>query len=274
MSDAIVAMRHAFTGESETPMRSSLGGSLVMPGRLDGHLAIKVVSAVPGNPVGIVVAFDSAGRPIGLVDGATLTAIRTGAVSGLATDLMATSKASTLAMLGAGAVGFDQVEAVRSVRPIETIRVWSRKLSNAERLADRVGGTAVSDPNEAVENADVICCATPATRPLFDERTVRSATHVNAVGAFRPEMAEVPKALLDRGYVVVDDLDAAAAEAGDLIQADRQPNATLREMLTDAHTAIGEDVTIFKSVGVAVQDVAAAVKALQNAERLGIGTKL
>jgi ornithine cyclodeaminase len=271
MVDAIEAMEHAFSGETEAPLRSLVGPSLVMPGRLDGLMAVKVVSIVPGNPVGLVVVFGEDGSPLGVVDGPTLTAIRTGAVSGLATRLLDSDNAHTLAMLGSGAMAFDQVEAVRAVRPIDEVLVWSRSLENAQRLAQRVGGEAVSDADEAVQRADVVSCATPATSPLFREGSVRSGTHVNAVGAFTPEMAELSPALLERAYVVVDDVDAAASEAGDLIQAERHPNTTLRDLLAGTHPQIGEDVTVFKSVGVAAQDVAAAGRALANAERDGLG---
>ncbi len=274
MADAIEAMEQAFSGESEAPLRSLVGPSLVMPGLLDGFMAVKVVSIVPGNPVGLVVAFGADGSPLGVVDGPTLTAIRTGAVAGLATRLLASPGASTLAMLGAGAMAYDQVEAVRAVRPIERVLVWSRSAERAQSLAGRVGGESVVDADEAVRSADVISCATPATEPLFAERSVRPGAHVNAVGAFTPEMVELPPDLLERAYVVVDDLEAAAAEAGDLLQAGRDPNTTLRELLAGTAPEVGEDVTVFKSVGVAAQDVAAAVRALANARRDGLGVEL
>lgn len=271
MADAVDAMVHAFSGEAETPLRSIVGASLVMPGTLDGLMAVKVVSIVPGNPVGLVVVFGEDGSPLGVVDGPTITAIRTGAGSGLATRLLAREDARTLAMLGSGAMAFDQIEAVRTVRPIESVLVWSRNLDNARRMAERVGGEAVAEADEAVSRADVVSCATPATTPLFDPASVRPGTHVNAVGAFTPEMAELAPGLLERAYVVVDDVDAAAAEAGDLLQAGRHPDATLRDLLDGRAGAIAEDVTVFKSVGVAAQDVAAAGRALANAERDGIG---
>jgi ornithine cyclodeaminase len=267
-------MEHAFTGESESPQRSLVGSSLVMPGRLDDLMAVKVVSIVPGNPVGLVVVFGADGSPLGIVDGPTLTAIRTGAVAGLATRLLARADAGTLAMLGSGAMAYDQIEAVRAVRPIDRVLVWSRSIEKAEALADRVGGQAIEDPDSAVSQADVISCATPATSPLFREASVRPGAHVNAVGAFTPDMAELSPGLLARAYVVVDDLAAAASEAGDLIQAGRDPNTTLRDLLDGKAPEVGEDVTVFKSVGIAAQDVAAAGKALATAARLGIGLDL
>jgi alanine dehydrogenase len=271
MADAVAAMEHAFSGESEAPLRSLVGPSLVMPGRLDDLMAVKVVSIVPGNPAGLVVVFDEDGSPLGVVDGPTVTAIRTGAVCGLATRLLAKDGARTLAMLGAGAMAFDQVEAVRTVRDIAEVLVWSRTVDRARELAERVGGEAVADADEAVSRADVVSCATPAREPLFAVESVRPGTHINAVGAFTPDMAEVSPEVLERAYVVVDDVDAAAAEAGDLIQADRAPNTTLRELLAGNSPQIGEDVTVFKSVGVAAQDVAAAGHAIANAERDDIG---
>jgi ornithine cyclodeaminase len=247
---------------------------MVMPGRLDEIMAVKVVSVVPGNPAGLVAVFDAEGTPLGLVDGPTLTAIRTGAVCGLATRLLAPSAAKTLVMLGAGAMAFDQIEAVRAVRPIERILVWSRSAEKARALAGLVAGEPVAYADNAVAEADIISCATPSTSPLFDGSLVRPSTHVNAVGAFTPLMAELPPDLLERAYVVVDDFEAAASEAGDLIQAGRQPNTTLRELLAGDHPEIGEDVTVFKSVGVAAQDVAAAHRALMNASRIGLGPHL
>lgn len=274
MPDAVDAMEHAFTGSAETPLRTLVGNALVMPGRLDDHMAIKVVSVVPGNPAGLVALFGHDGSPVGIVDGPTLTAIRTGAVCGLATRLLSPETGGTLAMLGSGAMAFDQVEAIRAVRPIERVLVWSRNVENAQILADRVGGEAVEDADQAVIPADVVCCATPARSPLFTAAAVRPGGHVNAVGAFTPEMVEIPPDLLGDAFVVVDDRDAAAAEAGDLLQAGRSPDATLRELLEGGPVAPPGVVTVFKSVGIAAQDVAAARRALENAVRMGVGHTL
>ena len=263
MPSAITAMEMAFGDDREVPVRTSLGGSLFMPGRAGAYSGIKVVSTVPGSPAGIVVVFGPDGVPLGVLDGPTLTAIRTGAASGLATRLLARPDAGVLAMLGAGAMAPDQIAAVKAVRPIRRVIVWSRSAAHARALAERIGAEWVDDANRAVAEADVVCCATPSTAPLFSDSSVRPGTHVNAVGAFRPEMAEVPPETLDRAYVVIDDDEAARQEAGDLIQADRFPaNATLGDVLAGRHPAIGEDVTVFKSVGIASQDVAAGVAAL------------
>jgi ornithine cyclodeaminase/alanine dehydrogenase-like protein (mu-crystallin family) len=274
MDGAITAMEAAFGDDRETPLRTGLGVSLFMAGRVGAVTGVKVVSSVPGDPAGIVAVFGADGHPLGLVDGPCLTAIRTGAASGLATRLLAAPTASVLAMLGAGAMAADQVSAVRTVRPIETVLVWSRSGERAAALADLVGGEVAADADAAVAAANVVCCATPTPSPLFDHRSVGPGTHINAVGAFTPDMAEVPPETMERAYVVVDDVDAAAAEAGDLIRADRGPNATIGDLLAGRAPAIGEDVTVFKSVGIASQDVAAAEWALRRAEELRLGMVL
>lgn len=274
MAAAIESMEVAFGDDREVPMRTLLGGSLFMPGKAGDDSGVKVVSVVPGNPVGIVAVFGADGSPVGFVDGPSLTSIRTGAGAGLATRLLARSDARILAMLGAGAMAFDQIEAIKAVRSIEKVLVWSRNPARALDLATRVGGEAVSDPGQAVASADIISTATPSRHPLFDDESVRPGTHINAVGAFTPEMCEIPFETVHRAYVVVDDLEAAAAEAGDLIQADRPPVCTIGDVLAGRHPQIGEDVTLFKSVGIASQDVAAAIAALRRAAALGLGQRL
>lgn len=274
MADAVEAMVHAFSGDAETPLRTLVGGSLVMPGRLDDHIAVKVVSVVPGNPAGLVVLFGPDGSAVGIVDGPTLTSIRTGAVCGLATRLLTPDRPVTLAMLGAGAMAYDQIEAIRAVRPLVRVLIWSRDPSNASALAERVGGEMVADADEAVSQADVVSCATPARSPLFTALAVRPGAHVNAVGAFTPDMVELPPDLVSASFVVVDNYEAAAAEAGDLIQAGRYPDASLSELLAGTAPVVTRDRTVFKSVGIAAQDVAAAQAALENASAMGLGLEL
>ena len=274
MAAAIESMEVAFGDDREVPLRALLGGSLFMPGRAGSESGVKVVSVVPGNPVGIVVVFGADGSPVGLVDGPVLTAIRTGAGAGLATRLLARADSKVLAMLGAGAMAFDQIEAVKAVRSIKRTLVWSRDLGRAAALAERVNGEAVANADEAVAAADIISTATPSLLPLFIDDAVKPGTHINAVGAYTPEMCEIPAETVRRAYVVVDDLAAAEAEAGDLIQADRPPVCTIGDVLAGRHPQVGEDVTMFKSVGIASQDVAAGIVALRRAGSLGLGQKL
>ncbi|MGI9665818.1 MAG: ornithine cyclodeaminase family protein [Acidimicrobiia bacterium] len=261
MEDAIASMRLAFGRDREVPQRVQLGGSMFMPGRVGNQTGVKVVSLVPGNPVGLVAVFDQDGNAVGIVDAPTLTAIRTAAAAGLATDLLARPDASHLVMLGAGAMAPDQIQAVQAVRPIDRISVWSRSIARAEALAETVGGRAVHDPAEAIRAADVISSATPSTKPLFSAADLPDQIHINAVGAYTPEMIELPPELVRKAFVVVDDYEAAAAEAGDLLRADREPDLDMAGLLEAGQAAHGR-WTVFKSVGIASQDIAAATQAL------------
>jgi ornithine cyclodeaminase/alanine dehydrogenase-like protein (mu-crystallin family) len=271
MRDAITAMRDAFRDDRETPQRVLLASSLFMPGRVGTHTGVKVVSITPGDPAGVVVVFDRKGHTVGIVDGPTLTAIRTGAAAGLATDLLAPAHASTLAMLGAGAMARDQIEAIIAVRRITRILIWSRSPERAGRLARQVGGTAVDSADDTVREADIITTATPSHVPLFRDDSLPESVHINAIGAFTPDMVEIPPETVRRAFVVVDDVEAAREEAGDLIQARRTPDATIGDLLSRRTTA---PITLFKSVGIASQDIAAATRALSVAGRDGIGTPL
>jgi ornithine cyclodeaminase len=274
MDVAIEAMVAAFGDDTEVPARVQLGSSLFMPGRVGDTTGIKVVSTVPGSPSGVVVVFDKSGGPLGMVDGPTLTALRTGAAAGLATRLLARSDSHTMAMLGCGVIATDQVRAVRAVRDIERVLVWSRNPAKAAAFAGRVGGEAVEDPGTAVWAADIVTTATPAEHHLFEDSNVRPGTHLNAVGAFTPRMVEISPATVQRAFVVVDDRGAAAREAGDLLQANKTPDATLGDLVTGRTKPPTAAVTMFKSVGIASQDVAAAMTALDRATHLGLGVDL
>jgi ornithine cyclodeaminase len=273
MVDAIGAMRTAFGRDREIPQRQLLAASMFMPGRVGSTSGIKVVSTTPGNPVGIVVIFDADGAPIGLVDGPTLTAIRTGAVAGLATDLLADPSATSMAMLGAGAMAEDQIAAVRAVRDIDRLVIWSRSFERAAALAETAGGIPARDADQAVSESDVVSTATPSTEPLFAASSLTGRTHINAVGAYTPSMVEIPPEIVMAALVVVDDEDAASHEAGDLISAGRTPDLDLTTLIEDGAPDHGP-LTFFKSVGIASQDIAAAATALENAARLGLGVDL
>lgn len=267
-----------------------------MPGYLagSGALAQKIVSIYSGNtavglPVinGLVVVLDSAtGLPRAILDGGTITAIRTGAAAGLATDLLARPESRVLALFGAGGQAYDQVAAVRAVRPIEEVRIVSahgvRCVALAERLcSEGLSARSVRDPAEAVRGADIISCATDSRAPLFRDEDVAPGTHVNLVGAFTPEMQEAPPETVARARIVIDQLDAALAEAGDLLKPlstglidQKHIETTLGEVLLGR--AVGrnspDEITLFKSVGLAAQDVAAAASCLSAAEAHNLGT--
>ena len=276
MSAAIEAMVPAFSDDRETPLRNLLGVSLFMAGRVGTSTGVKVVSTVPGKPFGVLAVFDGEGACRGLIHGPTLTAIRTAAGAGLATRYLARPDSRTMAMLGAGAMAYDQVMAVKEVRPILDVLVWSRDPANAEALAERVGGTPVDDPDDAVSEADVVSTATPSREPLFAADTVRAGTHLNAVGAFTPEMCEIPPDIVQAARVVVDDAEAALAEAGDLLQAGVDPSTTMADLLhgREKGRTTDDEITLFKSVGIASQDVAAGMTAIEAAEAKGLGVRL
>ncbi len=301
MSGAIEVMRDAFdqlsSGLAEVPERLAVstgrGVSLFMPGYLPqgGHLAAKVVSVFGENPAqglpsihGVVLVLDSeTGVPLALMDGTYLTALRTGAASGLATDLLALPEASVLTVFGAGPQARTQVEAVRAVRPIREVRLLSRSTTSAEALARELDGVAVSvsdDAGASVAGAHVIVTATDSSEPVFPGHRVDAGAHVNAVGAYTPAMRELDADLVRRSKVVVDSRATIMAEAGDLVQAMAEGAFSL----DDVHAEIGEivrgdapgredptEVTLFKSVGNAVQDVATAGRVLAEAERRGLG---
>jgi ornithine cyclodeaminase/alanine dehydrogenase-like protein (mu-crystallin family) len=289
MSDAIAAVRDAFVltsaGRYDLPVRvglqdSSLLAMLASVAGGDGStvklLTINQQNRALGLPTiqSVVLWFDKAtGVSQLILDGAAVTALRTGAASGVATDLLAHADASVLAMIGAGGQAMDQVLAVMAVRPVKEIRVASQRPESAAdfcaRLREQVGPTvtvtAVGDADAAVAGADVICCATPATAPLFKDSSIKDDAHINAVGAFRPSMCEVPADLLRRADVIaIDQWAAALEEAGDLIQAIAS-GAISQKSLVEIGTLLGAGArdrkggpTVFKSVGIASQDWAIA----------------
>lgn len=317
MPAAIEAVRRAFgrlaTGRAHVPLRLSVPGEggelLVMPGALaagdggeaedgpDGGgpaLGAKAVSVFPGNPDrglprvnAVVLLLDpGTGAPRALLAANHLTALRTGAASGVATDLLARRDASVLAVFGAGVQARSQVAAVRAVRPIREVRVVSRGGASAEALArelQEVGGLeahASRVPAAALRDADVVVAATDSASPVFDGADVEPGTHVNGIGSYTPQMQEVDATLLERATVVVDDREAALEEAGDLVV----PIGEGRFRPEDVHAALGEvveglrparssrnEITFFKSVGSAVQDLAVATLALEEADSRGLG---
>ena len=315
MRQAIEAMKRAFaqlsTGQADVPLRVALnvprhnGVTLFMPAYLsaDDQMAVKIVSVFNDNPAkglplihALVVVVDATtGEPAAVMDGTYLTALRTGAASGAATDLLARQDARTAAIFGAGVQGRTQLEAVCAVRPIQAAWVYDVVPERADAFAaemrpDRSGRRCLSlavsvaeTPAEAARQADVVCTATTSTTPVFEDADVRPGTHINGVGAYTPQMQELPAETVLRAKVVIDYREASLAEAGDLL-------IPLQEgLMTEAHIyaelgeiaaglkpgrASPEEITLFKSVGVAVQDVAAAGAVLEAARRLGLGTEV
>ena len=313
MRAAIAAVEEAYraisAGEAEVPLRLSLpvkpheGVSLFMPAYVHAEgeeaLTVKVVSVFPRNPArglptifaAVLVLEADTGRPLALLEGGTLTALRTGAASGAATKALARPESRVLAVFGAGTQGRTQAEAVCTVRPIERVWVYDVRREQAEAFAAEMAGwgplpqdvRVATTPEEAVREADVICTATIATSPVFPDAALKPGVHINGIGAYTPEMAEVPPETVARALVVVDSREAALAEAGDLIQpihagriTPEHIHAELGEILLGRKTGrtSPEQVTFFKSVGVAVQDAMAAQAVLRRAQAEGLGQKV
>lgn len=280
------AYRDVATGRDRSPIRTRValegGDLLLMPGVRDGGsgASVKLVTVIPENAgrglptvQALVVWFDArTGRPLALIDGETLTAMRTGAASGVATRLLARPDAATLAVIGAGAQAEWQVRAVLAARPIERVLVHARteasRESFARRMAEATGVETIAarSAEAAVREADVVCCATTAVEPVFDAAWLRPGAHVNGIGAFRLGMVELPAELFARAAVVAVDARAAAmAEAGDVVAAIEAGSVSEADLVEIGSVERGwaaqrdpEAVTVFKSVGLAIQDVAAA----------------
>jgi len=307
MPAAIAAVRSAFvelsTGNAQVPLRTPVsladdGTALFMPVYLpnQGRLGVKVATVVPDNQAralpttqALVVVFDAAtGCTEAVMDGEVLTAVRTGAASGVATDLLARGDAGVAAVIGAGGQGRCQLEAVCCVRTIREALVFDPDRERAEMFAADMGRVLkrrvrVLDEASGVFAADVICTATSANTPVVADRDVASGAHINAIGAYRPHTREIPGETVARARLYVDSREACLAEAGDLVMA-------MGEGLLDAECTpaeIGEvaagtaegrrsddEVTIFKSVGNAVQDLAVAGLVLAEARRLELGTEV
>ena len=291
--DAVeAAYRDVADGRDRSPLRSHValeaGDLLLMPGLRAGGsgASVKLVTIVPGNAErglptlhAIVIWLDAeTGEPMALMDGSTITAMRTGAASGVATRLLARSDSETLAVIGAGGQAEWQVRAVLAARPIRRVLVHARspeaRLAFAERMAAAVGIPVepAGSAEAAVREADVVCCATTSSEPVFDAAWLRPGTHVNGIGAFRLGMVELPPELFARADVVaVDSRAAAMAEAGDVVAAIERGLLTESELVEIG--TIGRDwvesrqpdaITAFKSVGLAIQDVAAAELAVSR----------
>jgi len=309
MRQAIEAVKRAFaqlsTGQANVPLRVALdvprhnGVTLFMPGYLsaDDQMAVKIVSVFNDNPSqglplihALVIVVDATtGSPAAVMDGTYLTALRTGAASGAATDLLARPDAHTAAVFGAGAQGRTQLEAVCAVRPIHQAWVYDvaprQAAAYAEEMSQRLSlpVRVAETPAQAVRQADVICTATTATSPVFADADVPPGTHVNAVGAYTPHMQEVPPETILRARVVIDHRESSLAEAGDLLipieqglMTEDHIYAELGEIAAGSKPgrASPDEITLFKSVGVAVQDVAAAGAVLEAARKLGLGTEV
>lgn len=306
MPEAIEAMRTIFgelsSGKSFMPVRtvSTFGEMMLLykpsysPAK--NYAAVKLLTQAERNPSrglpmiqGLVFLMDSTnGTLLAMMDGKHVTALRTGAASGLATALLARKDAAVAAVFGAGVQGATQLEAVCAVRPIRKAYIFdvnpAAASAYAQRQSAKLAIPVTAGPSlEVLQDADVICTATGACAPLFQREHVKPNVHINAIGSFRPHMQELPPEWVASAQVYVDHLDSCLAETGDLLIPLEKGLFTRQHILGEiGHVVNGtlagrsdeHGATLFKSVGVAVQDLAAAALIYEKALALNIGTEL
>lgn len=292
-------------GGAQFPQRSVMwqpdrrGALGLMPSWLGEPPALgaKIVSVFPGNTStryeshqGAVLLFETEnGRLQAIVDAGAITAIRTAAVSGLATRLLARGDAGDLAILGSGTQAEMHLAAMQAVRPIRRVRVWSRNAEHARRFAANasvcygIEVVPVGSAREAVEDADLVCTVTGATEPVLQGDWLSPGVHVNAVGASVPPFRELDTAAVTRSRLFVDRKVSAMDEADDIRIPLREKAIAENHILGELADLVlqrvagrtgSEDITLFKSVGLATEDLAAARYVYEQAERTGAGTRV
>jgi ornithine cyclodeaminase/alanine dehydrogenase-like protein (mu-crystallin family) len=275
MTDLIPAMEKALivfsAGKVTQPVRSVIkvdppGGFLgLMPALTPEGLGLKAVTFYPSNaergiPTHMATIFlvdPRTGTPLAIMDGRLITEMRTAAVSAVATKLLAPPDARILGILGSGVQARSHLEALRLVRQFEEIRVWSPTREHAKQFAEEIGGTAVS-AEEAVRGADVVVTVTNSKTPVVKGSWLKPGCHVNAIGACRPDWRELDDEAM-ANIVFVDSREAALKESGDLILSGAKIYAELGEALTGKVPSHAGEITIFKSLGMAVEDITAAI---------------
>lgn len=302
MTEAIGALERAFIQlaqqETQLPLRTGVTITsedalmLTMPAYLskDHALGLKVVSIFPKNLeknkpsiTGFMMLLDAhTGEPKALMDAAFLTALRTGAVSGLATKYFAKDDAHHVAIIGSGAQAKTQLAAVAAVRDIQHVSVWSRNIKNAQQFAAEAKPQfdihAYDTIPEAIRDADIICTATNSTEPLIKLTDIKPDVHINAIGSHSPVMQEIATDVLSQAVVIVDQLEAALAEAGEIINAIAEHPLKSESIIEIGQWLIHKNHnyknqrTVFKSVGLAIQDISVATVVYQNALHKKLGT--
>jgi ornithine cyclodeaminase/alanine dehydrogenase-like protein (mu-crystallin family) len=281
MEDLIPAMEKALTafsgGKVTQPVRSVIavdppGGFFgMMPALTPDGLGLKIVTFYPPNAkrgihthmATIFLVDPETGAPLAVMDGRLITEMRTAAVSAAATKLLASPNAKVLAILGSGVQARSHVEALRLVRNFQEIRVWSPTTARAEEFAREVGAK-VTSAEAAVRDADVVVTATSSKMSILRGEWLKPGCHVNAVGACRPDWRELDDAAM-ANVVFVDSREGAMKESGDVILSGAKIYAELGEALAGKIPSRANETTIFKSLGMAVEDIAAAMLVYRSA---------
>jgi len=304
MESCVEAMTEVLTslarGELYQPLRSMVrppdtDGLLgLMPAHRGGERAVyalKEIVVTPDNPTrgldahqGAVLLHDGVtGKLVAVLNASPITAIRTAAVSAVATRALARADTARVAILGAGVQARAHADAMRAVLDDPEIRIWARRIEAAEELAADVGAIASPSPDAALFGAEVVCTTTSAREPVLEHRWLAPGAHVNAVGSSIPTARELDTETLRRGALFVDRRESALNEAGDYLIAaaegaigPEQIRAELGEVLAGLAPgrADEEEFTIFKSLGIAVEDLAAAELVVRRARERGVGTEV
>jgi ornithine cyclodeaminase/alanine dehydrogenase-like protein (mu-crystallin family) len=282
MADLIPAMERALiqfsAGQVTQPVRSGItvqpagGFFYMMPAFAEG-LGVKIVTFFPANAdrglpthmATILLADPETGAPLAVMDGTVITEMRTAAVSAAATKLLAPADARVLAILGSGVQARSHWEALRLVRSFDEVRVWSRNPKHAQRFAAEIGGTAM-DAEAAVGDADVVVTVTSSRTPVLKGAWLKRGCHVNAVGSCRPDWRELDDEAM-ANVIFVDSREGALQESGDILLSGADIYAEIGEALAGKVPARSGETTIFKSLGMAVEDIAAALLVYRAAER-------
>jgi thiomorpholine-carboxylate dehydrogenase len=281
MADLIPVMEKALidfsSGKVNQPVRSVIkveppGGFLgLMPALTPDGLGLKAVTFYPSNadrgiPTHMATIFlvdPQSGTPLAVMDGRLITEMRTAAVSAAATKLLAASESKILAILGSGVQARSHVDALRLVRQFEEVRVWSPTKEHAKQFANEIGGRAVS-AEEAVHGADVVVTVTSSKTPVLQGSWLKPGCHVNAIGACRPDWRELDDEAMSN-VVFVDSREGALKESGDVVLSGAKIYAELGEALAGKVPVRTNETTIFKSLGMAIEDIAAAILVYRSA---------
>ena len=310
MRDAIEANKRAFAiysrGDSVVPLRTNVGipkyngQTLFMPGYVEGinSLGVKIVSVFPDNaktgkntvPATLLLIDGTSGEVCCILDGTYVTQLRTGAAAGAATEVLARPDAAIGAVIGAGGQSAAQLEAMLCARPLKAVRVFSVRYERAAKFADKMQQElasygaeiyAVKSPELAVADADIITTVTTSRQPVFDGRQVKAGVHINAIGSYMPDMQELDEHLVSAAdKIFCDSKEAVMAEAGDVLIPIAKGLINKEKITGEIGQIFGgsingrdtaNQITIFKTVGIAVQDIVTAHEIYRKAQMKNIG---
>lgn len=309
MEEAIEALRSAHAefsrGDTAMPVRGVIlvpehqGWFGIMPAFLfgSGAMGLKAVTVHKGNPAkgmpatqGVTLLLDPAtGTLLSVMDAGYLTGVRTAAASGVATSLLAREDAREVAILGSGAQGRHHLTAMKTVRKVERVRVYDPNFENAEMFVADMQPTlnatfqVVGSPEEAIRGADIVVATSTARTPIIEYSWLKPGAHINGVGAHSPDVREIAGEVIARARVVVDSREAALQEAGDLMMPIADGLVTAEQLSDELGEVVEgrkpgrtspDQITVYKSVGIAIQDIAVANLVYQKALKAGAGTEV